>query len=102
MNKLIRDGKVAVLYSPGYGAGWYSWNTGQKDLVFDPEIATAILENDVEKAKTIASAKYPTAYLGGLDDVKVEWLEEGTVFEIDEYDGSEHITLIADKEYLVA
>ena len=26
MEKVIRDGKVAVLYSPGYGAGWsYSW-----------------------------------------------------------------------------
>jgi len=22
VEKLIRDGKVAVLYSPGYGAGW--------------------------------------------------------------------------------
>ena len=22
MEKVIRDGKVAVLYSPGYGAGW--------------------------------------------------------------------------------
>jgi hypothetical protein len=29
MEKVIRDGKVAVLYSPGYGAGWYSWNRDQ-------------------------------------------------------------------------
>ena len=26
MNKLIRDGKVAVLISPEYGAGWSTWN----------------------------------------------------------------------------
>ena len=26
MQKVIRDGKVAVLYSPGYGAGWYTWS----------------------------------------------------------------------------
>jgi hypothetical protein len=26
MNKLIRDGMVAVLYSPDYGSGWYTWN----------------------------------------------------------------------------
>lgn len=26
MDKVIRDGMVAVIYSPGYGAGWSSWN----------------------------------------------------------------------------
>ena len=26
MTKCIRDGKVAILYSPGYGAGWSTWN----------------------------------------------------------------------------
>jgi hypothetical protein len=26
IKKVIRDGKVAVLISDGYGAGWYSWN----------------------------------------------------------------------------
>lgn len=25
-DKVIEDGKVAVLISPNYGAGWYSWN----------------------------------------------------------------------------
>ena len=26
MNKIEKDGNVAVLYSPGYGAGWSTWN----------------------------------------------------------------------------
>lgn len=26
MDKVIKDGKVAVLYSPGFGAGWFTWN----------------------------------------------------------------------------
>ena len=26
MKKLTKDGKVAVLYSPDFGAGWYSWH----------------------------------------------------------------------------
>ena len=30
-------------------------------------------------------------YCGGADDLQIEWLDEGTVFEIDEYDGSESI-----------
>ena len=24
--KYIKDGKVAVAYSPGFGAGWSTWN----------------------------------------------------------------------------
>ena len=28
MDKVIRDGKVAVLYSPGFGAGWSTWSRG--------------------------------------------------------------------------
>ena len=26
------DGNVAVLYSPGFGAGWYTWNTDYEGL----------------------------------------------------------------------
>ena len=25
MDKVVRDGLVAVLVSPGHGAGWYTW-----------------------------------------------------------------------------
>ena len=35
MNKLIRDGMVAVLYSPDYGSGWYTWNQDDPEILFD-------------------------------------------------------------------
>ena len=38
MIKLVRDGMVAVLYSPGFGAGWYTWNQECTELMFDPAI----------------------------------------------------------------
>lgn len=39
------DGCVAVLYSPGFGAGFYTWNTTvSKDIVFDPRIVTLVME----------------------------------------------------------
>lgn len=42
--KYIReDGKIAALYSPGFGAGWYSWNTQHEGLVFDAEIVRAVM-----------------------------------------------------------
>ena len=41
MEKVIRDGKVAVLYSPGYGAGWFSWH-GIEELLYDPVVVGMI------------------------------------------------------------
>ena len=45
VNKLIRDGKVAVLYSPNYGAGWFTWNDKYLEILFDPEIVNLVLED---------------------------------------------------------
>jgi len=42
MNKLVRDGKVAVLYSPDYGSGWYTWNPNNPELLFDPAIVQLV------------------------------------------------------------
>ena len=36
IEKLSQDGKVAVLYSPGFGAGWYTWNMTVPQILFDP------------------------------------------------------------------
>lgn len=36
------QGEVAVLYSPGYGAGWSTWNP--HDCLFTPEIVQLVLE----------------------------------------------------------
>ena len=38
MEKVIRNGQVAVLYSPGFGAGWYSWNE-KKRIVISSKIS---------------------------------------------------------------
>ena len=45
MNKLVRDGLVAIIVSPGHGAGWYSWH-GIEELLFDPSIVTWIESNE--------------------------------------------------------
>lgn len=101
--KLERDGKVAVLYSPKYGAGWSTWNSEEAEaLLFDADIATAILEDNKELALSIANTKYPNAYKGGLVDLTVAWVDKGTVFEIDEYDGYESVRIISDAKFNVA
>ena len=95
MKKVIRNGQVAVLYSPGFGAGWYTWH-GILDLVFDPSIVTWVEEgtNDAyDKIEEYVTLKYPDAYIGGLRDLSILWLPNGTEFRIEEYDGNEKVEI---------
>jgi hypothetical protein len=93
MEKVILDGKVAVLYSPGYGAGWYSWHDIE-ELLFDPVIVDMV-ERSVISTEIIAycEQKYPsfTHCYAGAEDLRIEWVPIGREFRIDEYDGSECI-----------
>jgi len=103
MEKLERDGMVGVLVSRGFGAGWSSWSTeNSSTLAMDKDIVQAVLDGDIEKAISIAKQKCGDFYAGGADDLVVEWLKSGTVFEINEYDGSESIHVIGGRDYLVA
>lgn len=99
-NKYKKDGMVAVLFSPGYGAGWASSAFGSEnlDIIFDPWIVdvllTSMLKSEkIEKIRTYCALKYPDQYLGGLEDLTVTFLPEGTDFIIEEYDGNEYITI---------
>lgn len=103
--KLVVDGKVAVLISPGFGAGWSTW---APELFASEETSTAIREfclfdktliqmcldkaseGDVQK---YFETKYPgeVPYLGGWEDVEVQWVQQGLAFTVIEYDGSEYI-----------
>lgn len=101
MNKLIKDGETAVIYSPGYGAGWSTW--GDAHSCFDGELAQAIIDQlPVEEWLKIANTNWPEQYAGGLKKCKVEWIPVGTRFEIEEYDGFESIRIFGEQDGLVA
>jgi len=119
MNKVIRDGKVAVLVAPGYGSGWSSWNVDQTnwvvtDLLFDPvivELIESILPATVSmhigkgiarKIVEYAETKYPRAYLGAVYDLEVQWVPVGAKFRIAEYDGSESLVLETEDQWFIA
>jgi hypothetical protein len=91
MNKVIRDGLVAVLYSPGYGAGWFTWNTSRPEILFDPAMVELVEAEQWEELRAFVVLKYPDIYLGGLEDLQIEWMLEGTQFQVNEYDGYESI-----------
>lgn len=102
MERLIRDGKVAVLVSPGFGAGWSTWNGGDEGAIFNRRLALAVLGESGESKDVAAREEFPDFYHGGVEDLVVEWVSEGEQFYIDEYDGSESLIYAGDQKYFSA
>jgi len=101
--KLVRDGKVAVLIHQDYGAGWSTWSYEKaEELLFDKDIARAVLDKDFELAESIATQKYHDECLLRLDKIKVVWIPVGEEFRLTEYDGYEHIHLKKHEHYYTA
>ena len=102
-DKVIRNGKVAVLYSPGFGAGWYSWasTTQCEDMLFCPELVAAVEAGDKAEQYLIAARNWPDAYDGGLP-LAIAWVDVGCVFEIHEYDGAESVRVLDLKHWIKA
>jgi len=109
MEKLIKNGCVAVLVSHGYGAGWSTWESDER-MLFDPVLAEMLedgraVEGDaawLKKIEKVAKERYPDAYLGGLDGLTVHWVPEGSRFRIEEYDGAESIVFENEYRWSVA
>lgn len=102
--KVIRDGKVAVLISPGFGAGWSTWNSGHEPLfLFDRRFVEASEAGaDVSTVEAIGKELTGDEYVCVLGwPVRIEWLPVGTPFNVEEYDGSESLRT-ADDLYHVA
>lgn len=97
VDKVIKDGKVAVLFSSGFGSGWSSWSYPTSDdikerMLFNPSLVNAILSDEsYERILEIAEKEFPGQYYGGLWNIAIEWVPEGTLFRIHEYDGNENV-----------
>ena len=85
--KIVRDGKTAVAVSKGFGAGWSTWNSvNPMDMRFN----VLFLEGKWEEAEKLCK-ELKLGYGGGAEDVRIEWVEKGREFIIEEYDGKESI-----------
>ena len=103
MNKYYDEfGNVGVLYSPGYGAGWSTWNGDDQELIFNRDLVEAVLKNDMGKILAIAEKLCPNGYFGGVDSLEVAFIKPGTLFRIDEYDGAESMEIFNKHNYYVA
>ena len=87
MEKIIRDGKVAVAVSGDFGAGWSTWNNVDP---MDARFNQLFLDGAADKAADLCDELH-LGYSAGARDVEIEWVPVGTEFIITEYDGSESL-----------
>jgi|SRR5699024_3109667 len=98
MEKVKRNGNVAVLVSSGFGAGWFSWNNNQ-ELLFHPKLVEMVEQNrkeEITKEWVKENLGIEDVYCGGAYNLYIEWVPEGSNFRIDEYDGAESLILNSD------
>ena len=127
MEKIIKDGKVGVLFSPGYGAGFSTWGY-PTEAIFDPTLIGLIEEKhnmefvpnekggitqlkvwDDPKYKELTQkmidyceSTWSDGYSGGVQDLRVAWISEGTKFQIVKDDGSESIEFLEDVNWITS
>ena len=95
MEKVIKNGKVAVLISYGFGAGWYTQDWRYEELLFHP-LLVKMVEEDRQSDITKEWVKDNL----GIDNIycdlnlAIEWIKEGTPFKIQESDGVESIVTL--------
>jgi hypothetical protein len=102
MQKKTVDGKVAVLYSPGFGAGWYTWHN-VAELLFDPKVVDMVMDKtSAETIELYCKTVYGDHYYGGASDLEVAWVPTGTEFVIDDYDGAETLQIKDNTKWITA
>lgn len=110
-----KSGDIGVLVSPGYGAGWSTWN--QEELAYDKRVVEYWLSHkddqkwmgeiaSYEKNQTQIDAKehfkslgYDGVYFGGFKQIRLEFVPSGVPFRIDEYDGWENLHVASSDEF---
>lgn len=101
VKKVVREGKVAVLVSPGLGSGFSTeideedYPEIRKQAVFHPRWVQWVEEGKKEDPEVIrdevwGDSPFYFSYTGTMN-LKIEWVPEGTLFTIDQYDGHESL-----------
>ena len=101
MEKVIREGKVGVLVSPGFGGGFSTWGY-PTEAIFDPTLIELVENEKVQEAVDYCEFTWPKEYSGGVQDLVVVWVPEGKEFIIEEYDGSESLMLKEEYNWITA
>lgn len=114
----VKDDKVGVLVSSGYGAGWSTWNLEYPTLAYDKRVIDYWLskkdnwifmfnsmhrthEEEKEFEEFFESIGYKNLYFGGFKDCKLKFVDFNVPWTISEYDGSESLITLDDIPFTV-
>ena len=91
------------LISPGYGAGWSTWNTEYTEfLLFDKgliELAESEASTgEVDKYIKTKLGKNVYVYTGGWYNIKIVEVEDNVKIRVSEYDGNESYETLTEAE----
>jgi hypothetical protein len=102
--RVIRDGKVAVIYQPHHGLGWYSEHKIEA-LLFAPEIVFMI-EKEESGSKVYEYCRRMKYGWSVMDTIchglSINWVPVSEEFRIHEYDGRETIVLKSTDQWFIA
>ena len=116
-----KNGKIGVLVSPGWGAGWSTWSCPA--LAYDKRVIEFWLDHKddenflktveitggweipessahKEAAEFFKSIGYEEPYMGGFDDIVLKYVKPGEPWRISEYDGWEHLETLDDAGFI--
>ena len=89
-----------VLYSAGWGAGFYTWGA-PREAITDSTLIDLIERGELPQAEDYVEKTYPDASTGGVQQLVVAQVPKGEPFMIQEYDGSESIVLQREINWIV-
>lgn len=103
MNKVVRDGYVAVLYSPGYGGGW-STEDLPPETAFHPKLVELVEENrrDEITGELCEALFGHNCRYGDSESLEICWVPQGMDFYIENYDGFEKVVSSGDDNWHTA
>ncbi len=89
------------MVSPDYGAGFLTWGA-PLEAIFNPTLIELVESKKLDEAIEFVETTWPGLYTGGVSSLRVVWLDEGTQFRIDEYDGAECIEILNEVNWITA
>lgn len=91
MEKLIRDGTVAVITGSGYGEQWGTYATAiaMEEAIFCPRLVLAVLGESGEDVGVVSRELFPDLREFSVPRLEVVWVPVGVRFFITEEDGKE-------------
>jgi len=107
-DKVIRDGKVAVLVSTGHYMGW-STDNYTPGIEFEPSVVAWVESGKsrdqklVEELEKTYNGEHHRFYTGGMEGLAIEWVPQGTKLVIlASVNRDERLQLIEDFNVVVA